>query len=256
MYANLLPRGKLPLMGAQREIRLKLSRAEKHICDLDAAIRLFCESKPYRIGVKPHPVTEVDLVRLFVESVNPVPVEIGLIIGDAVHNLRSALDHLTFQLVLANGKTPRSTTEFPIRDPSKQYTSAFESRKVEDVPTKAKDIFRSIQPAKTGDMTLWNLQTLDIADKHRLIITAQLGAESWSVGPIQFDTLSFLLVEGESITNMPRTTYERQPHEHYQLSLDIAFGEAEIAANELVVPYLRKTVEIVSNTISLFDGFF
>ena len=120
MFANLSPRGRLPLMGAQREIRLKLSRAEKHLCDLDAAIRFFCESKPYRISVKPHPVAEIDYVRLFVESVTPVPAEIGLIIGDAVHNLRSALDHLAFQLVLANGKTPVTTTEFPISDPAKQ----------------------------------------------------------------------------------------------------------------------------------------
>jgi len=255
MFANLSPRGRLPLMGAQREIRLKLSRAEKHLCDLDAAIRFFCESKPYRISVKPHPVAEIDYVRLFVESVTPVPAEIGLIIGDAVHNLRSALDHLAFQLVLANGKTPVTTTEFPISDPAKQYTPAFESRKIESVPSKAKDIFRSIQPAHTGDMTLWNLQTLDIADKHRLLITAQLGAESWSVGPIVFDAIAFPLVEGESITNMPRTTYERQPHEHYHLSLDITFGQTEIAAGELVLPYLRHTADVVSNTIDLFGKF-
>ncbi len=34
--------------------------------------------------------------------------------GDIVHNLRSALDHLAFQLVLAGGHTPTTETAFPV----------------------------------------------------------------------------------------------------------------------------------------------
>lgn len=43
---------------------------------------------------------------------------VQVIIGDVVHNLRSALDHVTWQLVLANGGEPKSGpkgTQFPIR---------------------------------------------------------------------------------------------------------------------------------------------
>jgi hypothetical protein len=45
--------------------------------------------------------------KVFVHG-EPVPAveEWGPIIGDVVHNLRSALDHLVWQLTIANGHTP------------------------------------------------------------------------------------------------------------------------------------------------------
>jgi hypothetical protein len=46
-------------------------------------------------------------VIIYAETLTKVPVdEWGAIIGDVVHNLRSALDHLVWQLTLANGNTP------------------------------------------------------------------------------------------------------------------------------------------------------
>src|SRR5439155_21053237 len=38
----------------------------------------------------------------------------GLIAGDFVHNIRSALDYLAWQLVILNGKRPNSAVQFPI----------------------------------------------------------------------------------------------------------------------------------------------
>ncbi len=242
-------------MGPQREIRLKLSRAEKHICDLDSAIRLFCESKPYILTAKPHRIAELDHISFIVESVQPIPSDISLIIGDTVHNLRSALDHLAYQLVLANGESPSRNTEFPIGDPAKEYTTSIHGGKIHGMASEAKDIIRSIQPSNTGNMTLWNLHTLDIADKHRLLVTAHQRLEQWAAGPIVFETYPLPLMEGESVMNIPRSTYERYAHEDYQIAIDIAFGETEIAAYEAVVPYLRQTADIVSDTIRLFDRF-
>src|ERR1700686_281492 len=84
-------------------VRLKIERAKKHIRDLGVRIRMFCESDAYTIGVKPHPIAEIQQTTLYFASVDPIPDDISLIIGDAVHNLRSSLDHLAWQLVLANG---------------------------------------------------------------------------------------------------------------------------------------------------------
>ena len=42
------------------------------------------------------------------------PIEWSIILGEILYNLRSALDHLVWQLVLANGQTPGRHNEFPI----------------------------------------------------------------------------------------------------------------------------------------------
>jgi hypothetical protein len=100
-------------------IRAKLERAEKHISDVDAAIRVFFESRPYVIVAKQDQKTG-DYVS-YVESVRDVPVNVPLIAGDAIHNIRSALDHLAWQLVLSAGNTPGQSTSFPIFDTAAKY---------------------------------------------------------------------------------------------------------------------------------------
>ncbi len=44
----------------------------------------------------------------------PIPHHLSLVIGDIVHNLRSAFDHLAYQAVIAGGDTPTTNTEFPV----------------------------------------------------------------------------------------------------------------------------------------------
>jgi hypothetical protein len=242
-------------------VRLKVERAKKHIIDLEMAVSGFCQSKPYAIGVKPHRVSEIDNVTLFVEGLQDIPSHIPLILGDAVHNLRSALDHLAGQLVLGNGETPTRDTEFPICDPAKEYTSAFAKRKVKGMSVGAKELIREMQPRNSGDHTLWNLHSLDIADKHRLLITAQLASQDWGVNAsgsghyFWFNRLSFALVIGEEITNLPRATYAGQKHEDFQLALDIAFGQSEIVRGEPVLGTLNQIEEFTSGVVSKFERF-
>lgn len=45
----------------------------------------------------------------------------GVMLGDALHNVRSALDHLVWQLVLLNGQQPTRANQFPICDSEKEY---------------------------------------------------------------------------------------------------------------------------------------
>jgi len=75
-------------------IQAKLERAEKHIADIDTAIRLFFESNPYVIVARQDQRTG-DYIS-YVESVRDVPADVSLIAGDALHNTRSALDHLAW----------------------------------------------------------------------------------------------------------------------------------------------------------------
>lgn len=51
---------------------------------------------------------------LYVDEVAEVPLTFSAIIGDVLYDLRSALDHLAWQLVIANGGTPNRDTAFPI----------------------------------------------------------------------------------------------------------------------------------------------
>src|SRR5262249_28235966 len=117
------------------------------------------------------PTTGDDLDR--VRFLTPPPLRLSLLIGDGIHNLRSALDHLAWQLVVANHSTPNSETGFPISDLPKNFKSLLHQR-LGAASSQAKAVCEGLQPYRGGKDALWRLHRLDIADKHRLLIPVAL----------------------------------------------------------------------------------
>jgi hypothetical protein len=99
---------------------LKMRRADEHFNTLQEYIRGFLDSGPYKIIHEPK--WNQYIVRVKVHKWPPH--EWSPVIGDIVHNTRSTLDHLAWQLVKRNGKEPKpGTTQFPIfsKDPVDPY---------------------------------------------------------------------------------------------------------------------------------------
>jgi hypothetical protein len=91
---------------------LKLRRVEQHADALQDALDGFLGSNPYAIICEREP--KLDEYVLWTKVREQPPPEWSPIVGDIVHNWRSALDHLAYQLVIRNGNTPSSRTQFPI----------------------------------------------------------------------------------------------------------------------------------------------
>lgn len=241
-------------------IRLKIERAKKHIGDLESAIKTFIEGKPYTLAAKPHPIAEIKHTTLYVSDIEVVPGNISPIIGDAIHNLRSSLDHLMWQLVEAGGGIPNKSVYFPIAESPQQYQSAIGNREIQKIAPDALHIIGSIQPYKTLDRTLWMLHELDIIDKHRLLLTITSSMDKWGVDiakgmNIWFNEDRFIpLVAGYEVVSIPTSTYSK-PNQDFQLGIDIAFGETEIAEGELVLYTLNKMADFVEGIVSQFDRF-
>ena len=248
-------------MDRVSRVRLKIKRAEKHIDDLEIAIQRFIDSKPYKIGAKPHPVVAIEHTTLFIEEVKPVPNDIALILGDAIHNLRSALDHLAWQLVEAGGGTPSKETYFPICETPQQYASALGKGEIKRMRTGAEKVLSSVQPHQTSDQTLWLLHQLDIVDKHRLLLTIGAFMDKWgvdfAVGKTMWlsDHRFVPLVAGNDITNILTSTYNKHLPEQFALGLDMAFGEPEVAEGDLVLQTVKKLLAFVNGLVSRFQQF-
>lgn len=90
----------------------KLSRTEKHLVDLEAAIKAFggstAETRPYTVRKRVEGKREVHRLH-FTRSADNT--EVPLIFADAIYNLRSSLDHLAGALVPSKD---RRSVMFPI----------------------------------------------------------------------------------------------------------------------------------------------
>ena len=93
-------------------VELKLRRADQHLASIKDVVRevqAFC-----RAAVRSEEA-EPGITRLFLsEDLPPVPPELSPLLGDFLHNVRSALDHLAAAAVLASGNDVTGRTCFPI----------------------------------------------------------------------------------------------------------------------------------------------
>jgi hypothetical protein len=93
---------------------MKLERAKQRMQELEEALKSFYETKPHRFSGKPD--LQARRVVYTMDFVADVPDAIPLIAGDMIQNLRSALDHLAYQLFL-RGTRPAGAEKdiyFPI----------------------------------------------------------------------------------------------------------------------------------------------
>jgi len=160
-------------------IRLKRSRAWDQINSLKADITSFLWSDldAYVPRVDFNGQTQILTISV---HINKVPDAMwGIRVGEIVHNLRSALDHVIWELFIKNNRqTPRirDKHQFPIFDNQAGFNSAI-PQFLKGLDNKAIDLIRSEQPfpvseGGTGEdikSPLWHLKELSNCDKHRTI---------------------------------------------------------------------------------------
>ncbi len=161
-------------MEALDGIQLKLERAEEHLARFHADFDPFRDSKS--IGIRREPDPDPGYYQLIYERRRPFPPRLPVYLGDFVHNLRSALDHIAWAL----SRNPSSATEFPIlsdhpvtgRNP-KEAARQFR-RKTIGISSEARTEMERLQPYHKGYATkgepLWRIHRLDIEDKHHALV--------------------------------------------------------------------------------------
>lgn len=145
---------------------MKAQRAAAHLKELHSHLDAF-RANPYTIS------EQDDLergVRIFSIALNRMTPHIPVLIGEYAYTLRSALDHLAWQLSLLSGRTPRRSTSFPIHAGDGIKDRERFMRSTWDIPCEPLDIIKSLQPHLRGKGMkkdpLWQLNKLCNLDKH------------------------------------------------------------------------------------------
>jgi hypothetical protein len=165
--------------------RRKLGRADELLRELEAEIAKSAEeittrqragNPPIEVALIPEPPWLIAMCTAVHERPSP---RWGLLAGDAMHNARSALDHLACRLVELAGNTPTRTTAFPIwpdAPETRKDTARFE-RTLKGMGSAHQDSIRALQPYRNPGTweaeRLTALAALDNADKHQLLVPLQ-----------------------------------------------------------------------------------
>lgn len=255
-------------------VMVKVERAKEHIRNLTLEISEFHRSKPYSIVTQEDP----DSGELWVVTtdVRPIPRRIAAIAGDAVFNLRSALDHLYRQLLLVHGKaTENIEANFPICGNASKYETILAGMKKRIRPDalKALSALEAYKGGKGHD--LWILNRLNNIDKHRLLLTlmsaggaVRLGnmlcenvvtigevfdddiaaLDEFSRNFIIFPAEPYVLKLGEKL--MPISDLESQKDP--ELIVYISINEPDVIKSGLLPDLIQKHADLVGGIVESF----
>ncbi len=167
-----------PLDGA----RLKIVRAQEHVCTLKSELSTYLAKHPYdirieNIEIEPHKnfpsVTSVEAPKITIKE--PPPLHLSLIVGDCITNLRASLDYVMWELALRYfsprldvGKaSDRRLTYFPISS-NLFIVNHLDTLTQRGIPAAAIDQIKSVQPNNRGYEPLELIDRIANIDKHRM----------------------------------------------------------------------------------------
>ena len=147
-------------------VNAKIGRAHAGVRSLEADVAAFCEFQRRQI------VFDESQPQLRIMEDGPaVPVHYSIRVGEIAYNLRSALDHLIWQLVKASGQCPNTRNEFPIFKYESKYKRS-SNRKLRGLDENQRKLVDEFQPYRdcggVGKQLLMLHEICNI-DKHRYL---------------------------------------------------------------------------------------
>lgn len=234
--------------------RSKVERAYHHIHVLESIIQDFSSTPFFEVVLS---FEEGNGWMPVVRPLRPTPDDMPLIVGDAVHNFRSALEHMVYALV-----SDRTTT-FPMHKCKADFESnSVKLDQIEDVLPGAKVLLSDgIQPYSDGNgALLYALHSLDLSDKHHRIIlttTAAIGGNLQIIeaGEIRLSAAGIHFNPNqETVIQIGPWTAEAQIRHDQIAELEVLFGEPDVLSGEAVIPSLLRIGEKVEQAIADFSA--
>ncbi len=148
---------------------LKIERADEHIAEIGKQVSLLPDF--YSASMETNPKTGKPAVKYGLSKDAPATSRFGLLIGDAVHNLKCALDYAWLGVMEKKVSAAADRdTKFPVYPTAEHLKAFLKGRKIDVVCESLYDsMVTHIKPYKGGNDSLWAIHQLDKGDKHRLL---------------------------------------------------------------------------------------
>lgn len=157
-------------------VRWKLFRAQEHIDELNAEVQRYFQQDPAKV-VRDENASPDEYIAQVTARI-AVPGKVPMIVGDFLTNVRSSLDYLVWELVLAAKNSPTDKNMFPICTTPKAFDQQLARHRLDGVPVDAITEIRALQPyhdrQDADGHVLAMLDNLCNVNKHRRVLTTIL----------------------------------------------------------------------------------
>lgn len=214
--------------GEFKSAKAKVSRARIHINDAENLIDQLRSNFGTSIVKK---TTKTGIEFKIVEGERIETFELSAIVGDAIHNLRSALDQSISELARLNGKSD-SNVYFPFSGTEDDLDTMIQRKKAHLAGPSAIKIIKSLKPYKGGNVLLRAIHDYDIEDKHKNLVHVSQATKTPSMG-----------IGRDADTD--GTTY--------QCSVSFNFPTFGPLDGKDIIETLKSMVELVERILEIFE---
>ncbi len=246
-------------MASLDSVRFKIDWAYQHIKALEIELSRHFHGEP-------RGEIEVDtIIGSLSAEVTPIPSVVPLLIGDCLQNLRSSLDYLVWELVLAAKKKPSKNNQFLICHEVDTFKSQVERGRLNGISDEALIEIERLQPYHCGDK--WMQAPLVILDelcninKHRrlLLTKAEYRGILADLDRNFGNAIKPLIPVGDGATDIgisPPVRDEEEMKTKGQSDLSVVFNEGAVRGEE-VCRCLGGLGRVISEwVIPRFERFF
>ena len=251
--------------------RLKVVRAREHLQEIHFQQGRFFESNPYSVTDEFDAKAGKHVFRIHVHR-DPPKHRLAALVGDCVHNLRSALDHLVWRLSedFGGSNDADTMTQFPIFRTEVGYDTRGINQIVRVGPGAAA-IIRLLQPFHFDPPILhplWMIRELDNGDKHRELAVTAVAAKGYAQrihppkgtqGTYRLRIIIEDIKDGEIIAELVLSPPDPQVGVETRWEFQIALTAPTVPYTDpriFVMPFLDQLARRVSGVINCFEPFY
>jgi len=256
--------------------RAKLERAREQLQSLQAEFQAFLQTEHHAVDVVFDAETGVKTA--VYRIIRHFPIRWAVIIGEIIHDIRSALDHAIYELTVMEQGHPLDGTEFPVFDDEPKYFLVNKKGepvkggglyKVRGVNTKAKAIVKDLQPfefrkthAAHEQPIVTLLHELNIIDKHRTLNLCRQRMQGFGwravrdIHPIEFTMPLGKLEDGTVLGRWkPAMSPGNEVDMEFHIVIDVAFDNAAPILNgQRVIPICESLIRGAERVLYYLEG--
>ena len=256
-----------------RSARLKIDRALDHISDVNKVLK---EKRPFRYIVETN--AKAGRRSTMAEKDEAVVDALSVRCGDAIHNLRSALDHAYSAVVLpyADSARERRSIQFPFSETASRLEEACRNRLAHKVSPEFLAAIVSLNPhgEHGGNELLYFMHSLDIPDKHAHLVPTAYYVQ-FTAGQMRALVPDFPsgIIGNVRMSNSTRdVSWPIEPFtmndwimnrvppngifkQEIDVPVNICFHGGQSGSSMLVVPTLHQFVDVANAVIKVLERF-
>jgi hypothetical protein len=259
-------------------LRLKLKRAEDHFSHFKDRSLGPDRSIGSKKTVRPHYDRHRQLIAVTPHGFSEPRLEWGIILGDVLHQLRTVLDHIVYDIATRRHSTLNAKEErslhFPIFERLQEFSADWRvSQPWRGSPTfwdyvVGHDAFTELklaQPYERNKATptsdpLWHLHKLDIIDKHRTILVLDnrvsvSGMARSASMEMPFDVVKHPVQPGAEVFSIPWPLKGEPPEvEMERVQSHVVLTGTDVCDDLRVYPLVRNMINAVTEVVGKFES--